>query len=121
MTMLSDERRDRLADLVSDPILSQILCLRDADGKITPHALVEAARTESQPLHNHFTWDNLVAAEQYRLLEARRLLRATVDFLPEICCTLVDLARLNDLAIRGLLSPMLIDRLGLTAPPPSSP
>lgn len=39
----------------------------------TPSDVVSAARPESSPLHKHFTWDDLVAAEKYRLQEARNL------------------------------------------------
>lgn len=45
-------------------------------GKITPEALVAAARSEDSPLHSYFEWDNDVAAEKYRMMQARTLLRS---------------------------------------------
>lgn len=48
------------------------------DGKVRPVDVVEAARDEDSPLHGYFTWDDSEAANQYRLEEARRLLRVFV-------------------------------------------
>lgn len=42
-------------------------------GSFTPLDVVQAARNEESPLHEHFTWDDLKAAEKYRLWEARHL------------------------------------------------
>jgi hypothetical protein len=40
--------------------------------------VVEAARPEDAPLHPAFTWDDGAAAERWRRLEARTLIRAIV-------------------------------------------
>jgi hypothetical protein len=50
-------------------------------GRLTPPAVVEAARSNRHPLHQYFEWDNDVAAEAYRLDQARTLIRsvAVVD------------------------------------------
>jgi len=45
-------------------------------GKITPKMIVEAARDESSLLHDYFEWDDTVAAEKYREMQARTLLRS---------------------------------------------
>lgn len=50
----------------------------ERDGKIRPVDVVEAAKDESSPLHDCFTWDDGEAAHQYRLMEARNLLRVYV-------------------------------------------
>src|SRR5690606_25615999 len=50
----------------------------ERDGKIRPVDVVEAAKDESSPLHDCFTWDDGEAAHQYRLIEARNLLRVYV-------------------------------------------
>ena len=50
----------------------------ERDGKIRPVDVVEAAADESSPLHDCFTWDDGEAAHQYRLIEARNLLRVYV-------------------------------------------
>lgn len=45
-------------------------------GEITPPAVVESARAQRHPLHRHFEWDDAVAAEAFRLDQARMLIRA---------------------------------------------
>ena len=44
-------------------------------GKLTAHAVVDAARDAKSPLHGYFEWDDSKAAEQYRLDQARVLIR----------------------------------------------
>lgn len=45
-------------------------------GGVTPADVVEAARTEDSPLHPLFTWDDGVAAEQYRRHQAGAVMRS---------------------------------------------
>lgn len=45
-------------------------------GKITPEALVAAARDPDSPLHDYFEWDDSTAAEKYRMMQARTMLRS---------------------------------------------
>lgn len=45
-------------------------------GRLTPPAVVEAAREARHPLHKHFEWDDAVAAQSYRLDQARMLIRS---------------------------------------------
>lgn len=45
-------------------------------GRLTPPAVVEAARDVRNPLHKHFEWDDAVAAQSYRLGQARMLIRS---------------------------------------------
>jgi hypothetical protein len=44
-------------------------------GRLTPGDVVDAARSEKHPLHHHFEWDNSIAAEAYRLEQARSIIR----------------------------------------------
>lgn len=46
-----------------------------ADGHLTPQAAVAAARNPANALHPYFEWDDAVAAEQYRVDQARHLIR----------------------------------------------
>lgn len=52
-------------------------------GDLRPEAVVEAARTKRSPLHEFFEWDDSTAAHEYRLDQARHLIRSievvTVD------------------------------------------
>jgi len=49
------------------------------DGILQPEIVVEEARPSASPLHSRFTWDNSEAAHQYRLWQARTLIRVTVE------------------------------------------
>ena len=46
-----------------------------AEGHLTPHATVDAARDPRHALHPHFEWNDEVAAEAYRLDQARSIIR----------------------------------------------
>lgn len=54
---------------------AELLAIREQYGQLTPANVVEAARAEDHPLHSRFEWDNDVAAEKYRLNQARQLIR----------------------------------------------
>lgn len=47
-------------------------------GEITPPDVLADARNPNSPLHSFFEWDDGEAAEQYRLQQARGLIRAVV-------------------------------------------
>jgi hypothetical protein len=67
---------------MSEQILTELQRLSSVNrGMLNPQAVVDAARDKTSPLHNQFTWDDTEAAEQYRLQQARRLIRVTVRFL----------------------------------------
>lgn len=42
---------------------------------LTPQNLLEANRAEGTPLHNEFEWDDNVAAEAYRITQARYMIQ----------------------------------------------
>lgn len=48
------------------------------DGLIRPSAVVEYARDPNTLLHSRFTWDDTEAAEQWRLEQARKIIRVHV-------------------------------------------
>lgn len=50
----------------------------DRNGAISPQIVLEAARDETSPLHDYFDWDDASAAERYRLVQARVLLRLVI-------------------------------------------
>lgn len=45
------------------------------DGVVTPEEIVEVARNPKHPLHDAFEWDDSIAAEKWRLDQARVLIR----------------------------------------------
>lgn len=49
-------------------------------GILPPAAVVEAARDENSPIHDYFDWDDSVAAVNWRLQQARQLIRVCVQW-----------------------------------------
>lgn len=45
-------------------------------GKLTPKLVLDTARDPEHPLHSHFEWRDDVAAEKFRLDQARALIRS---------------------------------------------
>lgn len=58
--------------------LEQLRAQLGGDLQDRPHLVVEAARDPQSPLHGVFTWDDAKAAESFRVLQARALVRAVV-------------------------------------------
>jgi hypothetical protein len=54
---------------------TRILERLEREGRLTPEAVLEEARKKDSPLREHFTWDNKVAGDRLRLIEARTLIR----------------------------------------------
>jgi hypothetical protein len=48
------------------------------DGIILPSTVVEESKPESAPLHDCFEWQDEIAAEKYRLDQARQIIRTVV-------------------------------------------
>jgi hypothetical protein len=49
------------------------------DGLLQPETVVDEARPVSSPLHPRFEWNDKVAGDQYRLWQARQLIRVVVE------------------------------------------
>ena len=49
--------------------------LYEQTGELTPQVVVDYARPRNSELHNRFEWDNKVAGEQYRCVQAAELIR----------------------------------------------
>lgn len=45
-------------------------------GELTPQAVVDEARPDTAPLHSRFEWDNDVAGEAFRRVQASELIRS---------------------------------------------
>ncbi|WP_280438994.1 hypothetical protein [Nocardia cyriacigeorgica] len=67
---------------MTDPRLSQqqiheqLLAIRAERGRLIPQDVVDAARDASHPLHSRFEWDDAVAGEAYRRVQAAELIRS---------------------------------------------
>jgi len=49
------------------------------NGVLKPEAVVEFAKNPKTSLHNYFDWDNTIAATNWRLDQARRLIRFSIS------------------------------------------
>lgn len=45
-------------------------------GELTPQIVVDEARPKDAPLHDRFEWDNKIAGEKYRIVQAQQLIRS---------------------------------------------
>lgn len=52
------------------------------DGFLRPEDVVNFARDKATALHSRFTWDDHKAGDEYRLWQARQLIRVVVTRLP---------------------------------------
>jgi len=59
--------------------------IREEHGEVAPAVVVDESRPDEAPLHPCFEWDDPVAAELYRVEQARRVIRnvRTVSYAPE--------------------------------------
>jgi hypothetical protein len=61
---------------MSNPRVVERLHELERDGRLQPADVVTDARDPTSPLHSHSEWDDSVAAERYRLSQARSLIRS---------------------------------------------
>jgi len=66
----------RLPDDQAEEVEAALAEVADQRGYLTPRAVVDAARPEESRLHPFFLWDDAAAAEEYRLAQARHLVRS---------------------------------------------
>lgn len=52
--------------------------IKERDGGISPVVVVEESRPEDAPLHPEFEWDDPIAAQKYREVQARQIIRSVV-------------------------------------------
>jgi len=55
---------------------TQLTGIYQAHGELTPQIVVDEARPEGSPLHSRFDWNDQIAGEKYRLVQAQQLIRA---------------------------------------------
>lgn len=86
-------------------MLAELEDLYERDQALSAGAVVREARPKSSALHDHFEWNNRVAAEAYRLRQAGDLIRAIVT-------VTVDEATQQERQIRALVSVSADDTTG---------
>lgn len=68
--------RRRIAGLKAEAVAKELSRHAKRHGSITPRRLVDESRPVKAPLHKAFTWDDTKAADEFRLVQARSLIRA---------------------------------------------
>jgi hypothetical protein len=59
----------------ADVAAKELEKIKEKRGKITPSIIVESARSKKSPLHTCFEWDDGLAAEKYRIEQAKFMIR----------------------------------------------
>lgn len=54
----------------------QLFDIYATHGQLTPRLVLEEARDPKHPLHDRFEWDDSIAAEKYREVQASELIRS---------------------------------------------
>jgi hypothetical protein len=65
----------------ADEVCTELERIRalDAQGRLDPQRVVDESRGQQAILHSYFEWDDVVAGAQYRLNQARTLLRVVIE------------------------------------------
>lgn len=59
-------------------IYDEVKKIYDIEKKVTPSKVLELAKDPNHPLHSFFEWDDEVASNKYRLIQARELINQIV-------------------------------------------
>jgi hypothetical protein len=62
--------------IAHDVVRTELSKLEDESGRLTPQIVLDAAKRESHPLHEYFEWDDSIAAQAWRVEQARGLIRS---------------------------------------------
>jgi len=69
--------RRKLAPIDAQVVGEELESIRQkGGGRLIPKAVVDDARPATSPLHPAFEWDDSVAGEEYRIHQARQIIRA---------------------------------------------
>ena len=64
------------SDYIDDALQTELAIIaKRNDNVLAPASVVEAARDPGSVLHDHFEWEDSAAAEAYRIIQARGLIR----------------------------------------------
>jgi hypothetical protein len=64
----------------SNKVIAELKRIAAANGGLLqPETVVERARPKSSPLHRKFQWDDSIAGHEYRIWQARQLIRVSVE------------------------------------------
>jgi hypothetical protein len=74
----------RLKKADSQEVGEALAKIEAARGSLEPEAILDAAKDPASPLHKLFEWDDDRAAHEYRLHQARYLIRAIYSTAPDM-------------------------------------
>lgn len=69
-------RRDGYRLKTNPQIVGEVCQSLEKNGKVIPKDLVDASRPKDAPLHNEFEWDDRIASEKYREVQAGYIIRS---------------------------------------------
>lgn len=61
---------------MKEQVVTELKRIYERDGKLRTTAVVSEAKKKTSPLHPEFEWDDSKAGEEYRLIQARQLIRS---------------------------------------------
>ncbi len=67
--------KDRRIPRANSWLVDELYSIFEEEGVVSPPLVVKRAEPKDNPLHDEFTWNNSVAGHQFRLVQARRLIR----------------------------------------------
>lgn len=71
------------AGIKPDDVANELERIRRANGGVKPEDVIAAASAEDSPIHGAFNWDDTTAAHEFRLDQARKLIRSVVVVYPD--------------------------------------
>lgn len=75
---LRNVRGDRMKTDINPTVADELQRLYTRDGALTAETVVAEATDPTSPLHRHFEWNTRTAATQWRLEQARHLIRSCI-------------------------------------------
>jgi hypothetical protein len=78
MIMIYEWKADSRFPIGAQIAAERLHKIRDKHGELTPRVVVDDAASPRSPLHPCFEWDDEKAADNYRLVQARKLMGSIV-------------------------------------------
>jgi hypothetical protein len=67
--------------MTNQKTITELKRISKKHGILRPEDVIKEAEKLSSPLHSSFEWDDKIASHEYRLEQARKLIRVTVEYL----------------------------------------
>lgn len=76
MTIYTFRQNGFISPVDAQTVGEELSRIESRDGVIDAHVVVNESRPDDAPLHPHFEWDDVKAAERWRVEQSRRLIRS---------------------------------------------